>query len=101
MLAKLRPRLRFSLRTLLVLTTVLCLWFGYVVKRTRDQAALAAFVHQCSGHVDYDRVPVGLIGGTSGVFKPQPSRPWYKPAWPGRFLGRDFVYDIGYVSVDL
>jgi hypothetical protein len=53
-----RPRLwRFSLRTLLILLTLLCVWLGFQVHRVRHQKKVVAAVLGLGGRIRYDGQP--------------------------------------------
>ena len=54
-LPKTRPRwLRFSLRTLLVVVTVLGVWLGVQVNPVRKQRNAVAWIQEVGGTVTYD-----------------------------------------------
>ncbi len=46
--------LRFSLRTMLMLMTILCVWLGFKVHRAERQKAAIAWVESVGGAVSYD-----------------------------------------------
>lgn len=49
-----RSRLRISLRTFLILLTLVLVWFGWLVERTNRQRKAVAWVRQMGGSVEYD-----------------------------------------------
>ena len=49
-----RRYLQFSLRTFLVLLTLVCVWFGWQVNRVNRQRKAVAWVLQMDGSVVYD-----------------------------------------------
>lgn len=89
------PRLRFSLRALLVLTTGFCLWFGYGMKRARDQAALVAYVHQCGGRVTYVHDEFFFLACGWGDDMPKSG-----PTWLRSILGDDYFVFVDSVSYE-
>ena len=56
-----RRYLQFRLRTFLVVLTLVCLWFGWLVNRSNQQRKAVAWVLQMGGSVRRD----GLIGAVS------------------------------------
>ncbi len=49
-----RWRPRFSFRTFLVVLTLVCLWFGWLVNRSNQRRKAVAWVGQMGGAVQYD-----------------------------------------------
>ncbi len=49
-----RVRLRFSLRTVLLLVTIACLWLGWVVNRARTQRAAVDAIQSAGGTIRFD-----------------------------------------------
>ena len=77
---------RFSLRALLVVVTVLCLWLGIKVNSVRNQKQLVAKVRELGGKVKYDY-----------EFGPDPFSPLDPPAemdWLSKKLGVDYFHDV-------
>lgn len=48
------PRLRFSLRAMLLAVTVLGLWLGFQTNRIRQRAKAVELIESLGGHVSYD-----------------------------------------------
>jgi hypothetical protein len=45
---------RYSMRTLLLVTTALCIWLGFKVEAARKQREAVAAIKKVGGYVDYD-----------------------------------------------
>ena len=82
-----RRYLRFSLRTFLVVLTVVCVWFGWQVSQVNQRRQAVAWVLEMGGLVRYD-YEVGDEGNTIPDAKP------ISPEWL-----RDFYHQV--VMVDL
>ena len=82
-----RRFLRFSVRTLLIVLTILCIWLGWKVERARRQREAVAFVHEMGGSVNYD-----YEVDNDGRFAPNAEPPG--PKWLRRQLGVDFFDDV-------
>jgi len=76
---------RFSLRTLLVVLTLLCVWLGIKVNSARNQRQLVAKVHELGGQVKYDYEFLAPFGQIS----PPPEMDWLS-----RNLGVDYFHDV-------
>ena len=88
-----RPRLkrlfRFSLRTVFVATTVLCIWLGMIVTRGERQKKAVAWVKEMGGNLTYDyEIDVGPRAVPSmGVELPKGEPPG--PKWLRELIGVD------------
>jgi hypothetical protein len=82
-----RRWLRYSMRTLLVVVTLLCIWLGLVVSRAERQRQTVAALRAMNAQVFYD-TPLLNPGG-------QPAN-W---RWLRSWIGDDYFDDITYVSV--
>ncbi len=86
--------LRFSLRAMLVVVTVVCGLLGWNVQRARAQRQVVAWVHEKGGSVCYEYEFQSQI---SGPRVPLPERSLTK--WLCRWLGDDFCSSV--YAVDL
>jgi len=79
---------RFSLRTLLLLITALCVWLGIQVNAARRQREAVAAILKAGGEVwfDYHSTPDPAVPGST--FNRNASPPG--PAWLRRILGEDY-----------
>jgi hypothetical protein len=87
-----RRLFRFSLRTLLVVLTALCLLLGYKVRHVQQQQAAVAWVQQMHGVVTYDFEVNG-----SGAPVPYAQPPG--PNWLRQLIGVDYFASV--VGVNL
>jgi hypothetical protein len=76
-----RPK-SFSIRTLLLLTTLLCIGLAIWTYRARKQQRLVASLQAVGARVSYDYVFVSR-GAKSG-----------EPRWLSRILGQDYFHDV-------
>ena len=96
-LAKLKRRwLRFSVRTLLIVTALVAVWLGVLANRVHKQRAAVAAIEAAGGTVYYDwqgmprelaereRVPFEVIS---------------HPRWLVRLYGRENLQDVVHVSL--
>lgn len=88
-----RRWLRFSLRTLLVVTALLCIWLAVVSTRARKQARAIARMEQFRWGVGYD-FQLGESGNWTG--KTEPSA----PAWLRKGVGEEYFRRVAIVNVD-
>jgi len=82
-----KPRRRwfqFSLRTLLVLLTVLCVWLGVTVNRARKQREAVAAIEALGGYVRYE------YQYGSGQEPPGPK-------WLRELIGEEYFVSVVYV----
>ena len=76
---------RFSLRTFLLVVTVLCVWLGWKINAAREQRQAVAEVRALDAHVRYDfEIVPGLL----------PKSPHPEPGWYAKLLGLDYFYDV-------
>jgi hypothetical protein len=90
---KRRPRwLRFSLRTLLVVITVLCVWLGIQVNAARRQKHAVAAILKSAGEVvyDYQMFPEGQ----PKQFLLDKNAELSEPAWLRQLFGIDFLHTV-------
>lgn len=92
-LAQFRPRLRFSLRTALVLVTIICIWCAWWVHTAKRQKQAVAAVSDYGGWVYYDyQFDEGAIQAT-----PSNESPW--PAWVVETFGVDMLHNVAEVNL--
>ena len=86
---KRRPRwLRFSLRTLLVVITVLCVWLGFKVNAARRQKEAVDAILKAGGTVFYDFQRPANVVGVPVATEPPGAR------WLRRLLGDEYFEDV-------
>ena len=78
--------IRFSLRTLLLLVTVLAIWLGLQVQRAQNQRSAVRMIQQLGGSVEYDY----QYRGNLFVDDAQPSA----PKWLRKWIGDDFFVNV-------
>lgn len=78
-----RPRLRFSLRALMLVMTVVCIFLGYHVQRARDQRNVVATLEAAGARVSYDwQSPASNLHAPPG------------PAWLRAWVGNEYFQEI-------
>lgn len=81
---------RFTLRTLLLVVTILCVWLAIHTQRASWQRQLVQQIQKSWGEVEYvQKVQSSLRPG---------GRPSHVPSWLLKSLGEDFFYDIKSVT---
>jgi hypothetical protein len=89
-----RRYLRFSMRTLLVLMTLLSLWLGYHAKRATDQRAAVRMIRKLGGSVMYDYQFAARQAGFQGTAQPGG---WL---WLRRLIGDEYFQNVISVYLD-
>ena len=91
--AKRRHWLRFSLRMLLVVITVLCVWLGFKVNAARRQKEAVAAIFRDGGSVvfDYQMVP---IAGEPDLFDVDANALPSGQAWLRQLFGDDYFRNV-------
>ena len=92
--------IRFSVRTLLVIMTVVSVWFGSLVNKAKRQERAVALIHSLGGRVMYDYqfdadyvlIDHEGIGGEDPA--PEPSA----PQWLRNLLGDHYFCDVIEIS---
>lgn len=79
--------MRFSLRTLLLFTTILVVWLGYQAEQIHRQQAAVAAIQHLHGSVRYD----GRFQDDADVANPSRSK---LRRWLAQWLGRDAIANI-------
>ncbi len=106
----------FSLRMLIVVVTVFCVWLGFKVNTARRQRKALAAIHKAHGGVffDYEMVEMpgepghlipastvsvmsSITGKTFPPVNPDPSPSG--PAWLRKLLGDDYFREVYQVSI--
>ncbi len=82
---------RFSLRTMLLATTVLCVLLGWKINAAHEQRQAVIGFQELGGSVWYDY----QIG--PDIFKQIIPRP--EPVWYAKLLGADYFYDVVEISI--
>lgn len=88
--------IRFSLRSLLLVTMIVCLFLGWQVERVRRQREAVRYILQLGGTVGYEYEGL-FIDEPHGI--PSPKLPKPAPVWLINWLGIDFFDEV--VSVSL
>lgn len=91
--SRMRRLLRISLRTTLVVVTVLCLWLGLNVRRAERQKETVAWVKTIGGNVgyDYEHHENGELIGDPRLAG---------PPWLVDYLGVDYFASVEFVWID-
>ena len=91
-----KPRrlLRFSLRTLLLLTAVAACWLGFQVNQAQKRRAAIAAIEQARGIIIYDDMWVGR-----NPYKDQPQTRYGFAYMCERVLGEDFARNVSVVEL--
>jgi hypothetical protein len=76
---------RFSLRSLLLATTVFCIWLGFKVNAAREQREIVKMVHELGGIVWYDYE----FDSAGNHLTPPP-----EPGWLAKLIGVDFLHNV-------
>lgn len=86
-----RRWLQFSLRTFLILVTLLAFWLGYISYHARNQRAAVARIEQLGGRVKYD----WQMGSPTSSAQHNPPG-W---AWLRRLVGDEYFQDVVFVNL--
>ena len=91
-----RRWLQFSLRTMMVVVTVFCVWLGITAKRARDQKQAVEMIPGLPGLVYYEYQLVD----ERYTLQP-PDAPGLKPPgpkWLRQLLGDDYFFSVYYIN---
>src|SRR5690242_160777 len=82
---------RFSLKTLLLAVTILCVWLGSKVHDARRQRRAVEILEKAGAHIwfDYQEIPDGFTTNSAPA----------GPVWLREFLGDEFFRDVVSVGV--
>lgn len=94
------PRwLRFSLRTLLLLTAVVACWLGVQVNKARKQRAAVAAIWDAGGTVMYDWYRDWALQKSETPFAAdEPPKPG--PDWLGNLIGNEYFQKVVGVLIE-
>ncbi len=93
-IANRRRWLRFSLRTLLVVMTVLCVWLGFKVNAARRQKEAVDAILKAGGFVNYDYELAPVKSGKQDDFPIYVSASPPAPEWMRKYLGDEYFQDV-------
>jgi Leucine Rich repeat len=101
---KRRPKwLRFSLRTLLVVMTVLCVWLGFKVNAARRQKEAVAAILNAEGSVrfDYQMVPdpIAPDDASKASWRNQDQSTPPGPVWLRKAIGDEYFREVLEVAI--
>ncbi len=80
-----RRWLRFSLRTFLVVVTLVCVWLGWKINSARKQKQAVEAIQAIGGTALYD-FEVDSDG--------EPIQPNPEPSWLAKWIGKDYVHNV-------
>jgi hypothetical protein len=94
--------IRFRLRTLLVLMTVVAVWLGLTMKRLREQERAVARIRELGGQVTYD---YQIDAEGNPISNPEPPglqsiRRLFGPQWGLRVIHVDLTVEVGSRATD-
>jgi hypothetical protein len=98
---KRRRWLSFSLRGLMIVVTILCVWLGWWVNSAVEQRAAVEAIHRVDEHANlwYDNENLdsnaGMMAGWGGVMKRSSS---WAPDFIEQRLGKDFFHNVKSVA---
>ena len=88
-----RRWLQFSLRTMMLVVTVFCIWMGFYVKQVREQRIAIEAILELDGSISYYDYEDGYLTTRS-----------YVPAWLRQFFGEDYfssVVEVGLTDLNV
>jgi hypothetical protein len=88
---------RFSLRMLLAVVTVLCVWLAFKVNAARRQKEAVAAILKAGGSIGYDYQTV-LVSGHPDWFSVEDHKLPSWPIWLSKMFGKDYLSDIWVAS---
>ena len=96
-------RWQFSLRTLFIVVTVLCVWMAVIAKQAQDQRLAVEAILEMGGTVWYEHGEVRNRDFQSPQFQPPglgpPSRP-PGPEWLRRIIGNEYFFNVTYAVLN-
>jgi internalin A len=94
------PRFRFSLRTLMLVITVLCIWPGVQIYSARRQRLAVEAIRRVNGTVTYDYERVHLPGNPEDYWNYDKNAKPPVPEWLRNLFGDDFFCTVVEASFD-
>ncbi len=88
---------RYSLRTLMIVVTLFCIWLGITAKRAREQKYAVEAIRELGGMVFYEHqaIPFFAIGRSPPGFTiVEPG-----PKWLRRFIGDEYFFTVSLVNL--
>jgi hypothetical protein len=89
-----RQRLGYSLRTLLLVFTLLCVWLGMKMNAAQRQAEAVAAIFKAGGTVNFDYQMVPAKSGPLVEFEFDPDARPSAPEWLRKLFGEDFFRTV-------
>ena len=90
---------RYSLRTLMLLVTVFCIWMGIVTKRARDQKYAVEAIRELGGVVFYEHQTIPFVFVGIGRSPPGFNIVEPGPKWLRRFIGDEYFFTVSGVNL--
>ena len=94
---KAKPKRRFfrySLRTLMLVVTVFCVWLGIISMRARDQRLAVEAIEELGGKVIYEHQFGGQPVVTKSGYIWEGAGPSPGPAWLRRIVGDEYFFTV-------
>ena len=90
-----RRWLQFSLRTMFVVVTVLCVWLGVVVKQARDHRLAVKMILESGGTIVYEhQLSYRHMPPSTGASRPMGPRLPPGPEWLRGLVGDEYFFTV-------
>ena len=89
-----RRWLQFSLRFVLLATTLICFWLGWIAKRANDQRIAVEAIRKAGGRIEFAH----QLDETGSTVSPPPTVPG--PAWLRNWIGDEYFQRVVAVKFD-
>src|SRR5262245_2272727 len=89
-----RRWLSFSLRSLLLAMTVLCVWLGLKMNEARQQREAVTAIRSLNGQIKLIRYDYEMTPAPGGGFNVNPNAEPRVPAWLRNIFGDDLFYNV-------